>query len=73
METQQLISQLNNEEIISRIIGKYVCSISKGDNGELIEKTYEIFDKDLMYITKNIIPKGHPRYEKLMEKIKNGR
>ncbi len=70
METQQqLILQLNNKEIIDRIIGKYVCSISKGNNGNLIEKTYEKINGDLVYVTKNIISKRHLRYEKLMEKI----
>ncbi len=69
METQQLTSQLTDKEMINRIIGRYICSISKGDNGELIEKTYENINGGLVYVTKNIIPRGHPRYEKLNGKL----
>jgi len=71
MITQKLIQQLKTDkEVIDRIIGKYVCSITRGDNGELIERTYGKDNEKLGYITQNIILKGHPRYEKLNLKLK---
>jgi len=64
-------AQLSKGEIVDRVIKNYVCSISRGENGRIAEKTYEIIDGNLKYLIENSIPRGHPRHEEIDNKLAN--
>lgn len=67
-ETQTQTKQIN--ELQDRIIGKYVCMISRNHDG-IDERTYEIINGELSFVQGglNHIPQNHPRYKELSDEL----
>lgn len=66
--TETKIGDEIQNELKDRVIGKYQCTISRG-NREILEKTYEMINGRLSYVCINYVHENHPRYVELSDKL----
>ena len=66
--SENILDINGRQELRDRVIGKYVLTISRNNLG-FDEKTYELINKKLNYVSTNNIPIGHPRHSELSDKL----